>query len=108
MNDQSELIKSLETELELVIANQPGLSELEEMLAVHINELIKKDFQKLLSILYRIDVSESKLRMNLDQQTGADAGLLIARLIIERQLQKIESRKKSNPYSGEIDDTEKW
>jgi hypothetical protein len=61
----------------------------------------------LVSLLYRIDVPEKKLRYLLEQQQGENAPLLIADLIIERQLQKIESRKqfkKDDP----IPDDEKW
>lgn len=88
----------------------PG--ELEAQLAQKINELIQRDFEALVQLLYRVDVSEKKLRELLDGREGAgrpgsdadgdlrpgadglDSGRLIARLIIERQWQKIESRRK--------------
>lgn len=73
-----------------------------------INELINKDFDVLVQLLYRIDVSEKKIRAVLEQRTETDSATILADLIIERQLQKIQSRKRfsnrTSPESGE----EKW
>ena len=67
---------------------------LEGVLADRINTMITADFNRLVSLLYRIDVSETKLKKFLREHAGADAGLLIARLVLERQWQKIETRRK--------------
>ena len=69
-------------------------NELEAQLAEKINALIQRDFGALVQLLYRIDVSEVRLRRMLNDESGEDAGLLIARLIMERQWQKIESRRR--------------
>jgi hypothetical protein len=66
---------------------------LEGVLADRINTMITTDFNRLISLLYRIDVSETKLKQLLRENAGTDAGLLIARLILERQWQKIETRR---------------
>lgn len=59
------------------------------------NELIDKDFNKLVNLLYRIDISEKKLKIALQNQDKTiSSGKTIAKLIIERQLQKLEFRKK--------------
>ncbi len=55
-----------------------------EDLAIAINELIKNDFSKLLQLLYRIDVSEAKLKYILQAHPNEDAGKLIAAVVIER------------------------
>jgi hypothetical protein len=57
-------------------------------LATYINDLIVHDFNKLISILYRIDVDEEKLKRVLKENKDKDAGIVIAELIIERQSQK--------------------
>ena len=67
---------------------------LEAQLAEKINTLIQRDFGALVQLLYRIDVPEQKLRRMLETNDGQDAGRLIARLIMERQWQKIETRRK--------------
>ena len=48
------------------------------------NELIKNDFSKLVQLLYRIDVSEAKLKNILQTNPNEDAGKLIAQIVLER------------------------
>lgn len=77
-------------------------------LAVIINELINKDFDRLVGILYRLDVNEQKLKELLAQNQLSDAGLIIAESIIERQKQKMASRKKFSGSATDIPEDEKW
>jgi hypothetical protein len=81
--------------------------DLLQELAAEINHLIQTDFNRLVSILYRIDISENTLRADLQQQGDTDAGLLIARLILERQLQKQHFRAQFKRQQ-DIPDDEKW
>ena len=70
-------------------------NDLENYLAVFINKLIDKDFNKLVNLLYRIDISEQKLKIALQNEDKTiSSSKTIAKLIIERQLQKLEFRKK--------------
>ena len=71
-----------------------------------VNGLIINNFEKLVQLLYRIDVNEAKLKAMLADNTNEDAAKIIAALIIERQLQKIKSRAefKSDNNSTE----ERW
>ncbi len=81
-------------------ASNDTVSALEEQLADQINFLVEKDFSRLLNLLYRIDVSEEKIKKALLNNSDP-AGYVIARLIIERQLQKIAFRKKFTNGEGE-------
>ena len=63
------------------------------LLIKRIEELLLHDFEKLKWILYRIDVSEKKLNEAL-QNSETDASTVMADLIIQRQIEKAESRKK--------------
>jgi hypothetical protein len=74
-----------------------SIEALEAILAERINALIMDDFNRLVQLLYRVDVDEGKLKNLLRENTGTNAGLLIARLILERQRQKIEIRRKFGP-----------
>ena len=67
--------------------------ELVRILGVRINELITKDMALLISILYRIDVDENKLREMLRQHRDSDGAMVIAHLVVERQKQKQRSRE---------------
>ena len=77
-------------------------------LAHKINELVGTQFQKLVSILYRMDVSETKLKQLLSDNPGTDAGLIIADLMIERQKEKIRSRQQFSKRDENISEDEKW
>lgn len=79
-----------------------------QQLAEYVNGLITNDFNKLIYILYRLDISEKKLKQLLAGHQQTDAGLLIANLIIERQLQKIQSRKQYRMQDDGIAEEEKW
>jgi hypothetical protein len=82
-------------------------NELFEQLAAYVNELVNHDFDYLLSLLYRIDVDEKKVRALLDSHKEANAGTLIATLMIERQAQKIKTREQFKPPTN-IPEEEKW
>ena len=73
-------------------ASIPNYKELVKELAIAVQYLIDKDFEKLLHILYRIDVSENKVKQvfGLEQ----DVAQQIALLIIEREKQKVITRAK--------------
>jgi hypothetical protein len=90
MSDQNEEI------LGLLQQAKPGENNNEkflEELIRRVNHLINTDFEKLVQLLYRVDVSESKLKKILQENAGDDAGKLIALLLIERQQEKLASRK---------------
>jgi len=106
MKDEQPL---LEVSKELgIIMKEKDHSFGKQLLAEKINELITNDFQKLVSILYRMDVSEIKLKQLLKENPGVDAGPIIADLMIERQEQKIRSRQQFNKPDENISDDEKW
>lgn len=90
-NSIRELSENLSVDLSPVISH----AELVKKLADHINHLINHDFNRLVSILYRIDVNEKKLKDVLKENQIETAGNIIANLIIERQLQKIRSRREN-------------
>lgn len=79
----------------------------ESLLAEKINYLVGNDFPALVNILYRIDVSELKVKQVLKDHPDDDAGSLIAALILERMLAKAKSRENFKPNSP-IPDDEKW
>lgn len=83
-------------------------SGLHEGLSAYINSLILKNFDELIYVLYRVDVSEHKLKTLLKENNKTDAGAMIATLIIERQIQKIKSRQEHRRDNNIIDDEESW
>ena len=82
--------------------------ELKKKLIDLLNDLINKDFDALIQLLYRIDVSEKTIRRFLKEKNNNDAASVIADLIIERQLQKAESRKTYRSKNDELSNEERW
>ena len=102
-----DLVPMLRQSLEIDLPENISFDLLKAQLSSHINFLIQSNFQKLVSILYRVDVSESKLKQLLKENPDSDAANIITDLIIERQLQKIRSKQEYRPDEN-ISDDEKW
>ncbi|MGZ3940276.1 MAG: hypothetical protein ACXVBK_16000 [Flavisolibacter sp.] len=80
---------------------------LKRQLIVHINDLLLNDFNRLVQILYRVDVSEQKLKNLLKDNPQTDAAVIIADLLIERQDQKIKT-KQSFRSNDNIASEDRW
>lgn len=105
--NNTDVVSGINESLDISLPESIAPDELRNKLSGHINYLINHDFEKLVYYLYRIDVDENKIRKLLAAKEGENAALLITDLIIERQLQKIESRKKTGGAENIADD-EKW
>ena len=90
---ENELLIVLNKQLDTTFPEIISHEDLKHQISVFINDLILNDFQKLINILYKVDVDELKLKKILRENAGEDASVIIAQLIIERELQKIEIRK---------------
>ena len=104
-NEQA--LQEVSMELGIILKEQdPSFGK--QILAEKINELITNDFQKLVLILYRMDVSEIKLKQLLTENAGTNAAEIITDLMIERQAEKIRSRQQFSKRDENISDDEKW
>ena len=81
--------------------------ELKKELALYINDLLLHDFEKLVQLLYRIDVPEKQIRKVLEENKEKDAGDLLAELLIKRQEEKIALRH-TFPPAEDIPEDERW
>jgi len=91
---------------------EKAFSELEQLgpsdLIAYINDYIQHDFNKLVQLLYRIDVSEEKLKYILQLNPNEDAAKLIAAVIVERLAATKAARASfSRPNKIDSPDTEK-
>ena len=77
------------------------------VLVAKVNELINTNFEYLVSILYRIDVSEKKLGILLKEHPERIAAETIVDLMLERQAEKIKSRSQTKK-EDDIAEEEKW
>ncbi|MFN4909572.1 MAG: hypothetical protein ACK475_00945 [Bacteroidota bacterium] len=73
-------------------APEARLEHLRRLLVERIVELLNRNPEKLMSILYRIDVSERRVNEIMTKSFPTEVPLHLADLIIERQLAKARSR----------------
>jgi hypothetical protein len=101
------------TDIEVLLLkiSQPSVEKekeiLRQQLVILVNDLLVHDFQKLVLLLYRVDVSEKKLKGLIQLHPQTDAAEIIADLLIERQEEKKKSRA-SFKKDRDIPEDEKW
>jgi hypothetical protein len=101
------LVQQINKELALQLPDAITIEALHQQLSAYINEMIPHRFEALVNLLYRIDVNENKIKLLLQQAGNSNAGDVIAAAIIERQLEKINTRKKWK-NNTDIPEDEKW
>ena len=90
---------------DLVLPDTLSEEELLKRLADRIVTILERGPETFFQLMYRLDISEKKLNMVLQED---DVAARIARLIYDRQLQKIHSRL-TNRMNVQNDDPElKW
>jgi len=102
MNELMQIKEQLEKEAGIALPE-----DWEQAFIAYINHLVDTDFEKLIYLLYRIDVSESKIKNLLESKANINAGELIAHAIIERQMEKIDTRRKYK-QEQDINEEDKW
>ncbi len=106
--DNQALITLLNHEMETGLPEGIPFTGIREKLQAIIHDLIATNFDRLIHILYRVDVNERKLKYLLQENIGEEAAVIIADLIIARQLEKIASRDNFNrPYDANSEE-EQW
>jgi hypothetical protein len=78
---------------DLEVPETISLEDVRRMLTERIITLLDRSPERLMSILYRIDVNEHQVNEIFSHALPPDVPELLANLIIERQLQKVESRR---------------
>ncbi len=73
-----------------------------QMLAKRIGEMLDRQPEQLMSLLYRLDVLEEKIHPVMHVGASEPANVGLARLVIERQKQRIATKMsvKSAPLTG--------
>jgi hypothetical protein len=78
----------------------------QQELTDYIQQLIDTNFEKLVFLLYRIDVSEQKIKILLQNNHQLSAEI-ISKAIIDRLIEKQQSRELYK-QNNNIDEEDKW
>jgi hypothetical protein len=100
--DNDNLLSRLNSELSVF-----EKAKLRDELIFYVNHLLLNDFNRLVQLLYMVDVNEEKLKGYLSENPGTDAAVLVADMMIGRQEQKLKNRQASKPDDS-IPEDEKW
>jgi len=79
-----------------------------DRLADHIEWLLGHNKDFLLSLLYRLDVQESKINFALLPGNPIPPHIGLAQLIIERQIQRVKTKKEYSSKKFQDPDIEQW
>ena len=79
---------------ELPVKSNPSIKELHKYLTIAIGSMLDREFNKLLNLLYRVDIEESLVAEALHAENPSEVASELARLVIDREMKKVESRKK--------------
>jgi hypothetical protein len=100
-NEPQEVFDIVSGNFELQKKNVISLEDLHYILSQRIRELLDKNVEKLVFILYRIDVGQIRIDDIFNNPSKDEIAVLIADAVIERQLQKIHTRKKYKSNSDQ-------
>lgn len=98
-NKELLLIKNVSSQMELEEGTNTFEAFRNKLIEV-VEDLLKHHYEKLKWILYRIDVNENYLHQALQDKFDQRAAEVIADLIIEREVQKINK--------GDLNSTDNW
>jgi hypothetical protein len=76
------------------------------VLAQRISDLLETQPEYLMSLLYRLDVLESKIRPVMHPGAIEPVNIGLARLVLERQKQRVETKR--SVRTTPLEDTEDW
>jgi hypothetical protein len=96
--DKMEEYKGIQKQFDLEKINEASESEMILVLSKRISEMLDSETDLLFSTLYRLDIYESKINAVLFSSEDTANGL--ARLVVERQKEKLKSRAEHKEKSG--------
>ncbi len=76
------------------------------LVAERVAELLERQPEYLMSLLYRLDVLEEKIVPVMRGQSAEPIPVALARLIVERQKQRLHTRRTMKPRAS--DQAEEW
>ena len=101
-SEQQDAFNALRQDWDLTTADAISEEEIIQLLTARVLYYLEREAEPFFQLMYRLDISEKKLNAVMNEEDVAER---IARLIYERQMQKIHSRhtnKKSEPYDPEL------
>lgn len=108
--EYQQMTQDLSASLDIQVGTDEQWEKLKHIISAKVSELMAKNPEQLMQLLYRLDVSERKVANVLQKNLLDSAADDIAELILDRQLEKIETRRLYKSYADnkQDDDAERW
>jgi hypothetical protein len=87
-SEPREVYSIISTNFELAAGNILSFEEIHRILTERIHELLEKNVEKLIFILYRIDVGQKKTDEIFNNPSKEEIASLLASAVIDRQLKR--------------------
>lgn len=105
--DKNIILKDFE--IEIPADEQPSEEELFQHLCDRIAWMIEYNMEYLLSLLYRNDILEHKIHFALSPHEKDPANVALAKLVMERQKQRMETKEKYGKQNkDDIEEELRW
>lgn len=91
-NEAQEVFNIISRNFELQKETVLTLNDVKYILTLKIRELLDKNVERLLSIIYRIDINQKKIDRIFENDSKDIIAMQIADAVIERQLMKVQTR----------------
>ncbi len=93
-SEPREVYSIISSNFDLAAGNVLSFEEIHRVLTERIHELLEKNVEKLIFILYRIDVGQKRTDEIFNNPSKEEIASLLATAVIERQLEKVKTRRK--------------
>ena len=91
-NEINEVYSIISRNFEVERSGEITIESLVKLLSVRIRELLDKNLEKLVSIMYRIDLNQMKVDRIFENNSKDEIANQLAVFIIERQMEKVRTR----------------
>jgi hypothetical protein len=91
-NEINEVYGIISRNFEVERSGEITFETLRDLLGMRIRELLDKNLEKLVSIMYRIDLNQEKVDRIFENISKDEIAFQLAVLIIERQMEKVRTR----------------
>ncbi|MCB0686580.1 MAG: hypothetical protein KDC53_08645 [Saprospiraceae bacterium] len=106
MMDDEDLFELIKSQGLPELNQDQSEEELIDFMSQRIEALLAGDFEALMSMMYRLDVDEAKIRKALAPHNPENPARSLARLIVQRQMKRMATREKYKRDAGEWIDIE--
>lgn len=103
-NEINEVYGIISRNFEVETSAELTIESLVMLLGARIRELLDKNLEKLVSIMYRIDLNQAKVDRIFENISKDDIAYQLAALIIERQMEKVRTRRQYKNTGGQIEE----